>query len=273
MPAIERVSIEVSDRCSKACSFCYNASNPHGRFAWDPDALVAFVIDCAANGVRAVSFGGGEPLEYEPLFDVLARLRGILFRSLTTNGLLLTEAMLARLVDAGADKVHVSVHFPSRAREVERVIGQVHALERAGIRSGVNLLVARSELGAAAHAACALRDAGIGNERIVYLPKRGDDTPSPAEVARVAGGTQRFQSMTCLAACAKSERFCSVAADASVAWCSYTTTRRKLAARTHAALLAALDGLGLDFCGGAHGGLVRLSRRALDGHGVVRGGP
>jgi len=111
---IGRVSIEVSDRGSKACPFCYNASNPRGRFAWDLDALVAFVVDCAANGVRAVSLGGGEPLEYAPLFDVLESTRGVIFRSLTTNGLLLDDAMLTRLADARPDKVPLSVHFPAR---------------------------------------------------------------------------------------------------------------------------------------------------------------
>ena len=35
---------------------------------------------------KAVSFGGGEPLQYDDLFAVLERLRGTLFRSLTSNG-------------------------------------------------------------------------------------------------------------------------------------------------------------------------------------------
>jgi hypothetical protein len=79
---------------------------------------------------------------------------------------------------------------------------------------------------------------------------RGRDTPTAAEVADVAGG-RPFQSMTCLGGCGKSPRFCSVAWDRTVAWCSYTTARRPLGPATHAGLLAALDGLGLNFCGGA----------------------
>jgi organic radical activating enzyme len=39
---------------------------------------VSFVSDCAAHGVKAVSFGGGEPLQYDDLFPVLERLRGTL---------------------------------------------------------------------------------------------------------------------------------------------------------------------------------------------------
>jgi MoaA/NifB/PqqE/SkfB family radical SAM enzyme len=250
--SLERLSIEVTNRCQKACWFCYNHSGPEGETAWTPDELVGFVTDCAAHGVKAVSFGGGEPLQYEGLFNVMDRLRGTLFRSLTTNGLLLNEGMLDRLVAAAPDKVHVSIHFPERQAEVERVINNVQELANRGIRSGVNFVVARSNLPAATNAAAVVRAAGIGNERIVYLPMRGQDTPTPKELATVAGG-ERFQSMTCLLGCGPSPRFCSVRWDRTVAWCSYTRTRRVLPKLSYDALMNCLEGLGLEFCGGTDG--------------------
>ena len=245
---IERLSIELTRRCAKACWFCYSGSGPEGETRWTPEEVVTLVREGAAQGLRAVSFGGGEPLEYEGLFEVLGRLRGVLFRSLTTNGLLLDEERLGRLVEAGPDKVHVSLHFPGSVREVERVISQVHGLQERGVRSGVNLLVARSRLDEALGAAERVRASGIGNERIVYLPMRGQDTPSSEELGRVAGGA-RFQSMSCLLACGRSPRFCSLGWDRTVAWCSYTRTRRPLAEPGWAALTSALTGLGLEFCG------------------------
>jgi len=269
---IERMSIELTNRCSKACWFCYNESRPSGASTWSVAEVVSFIGDCARSGLRAVSFGGGEPLEYEGVLDILEQLRGTLFRSVTTNGLLLDRDRLDALVAVAPDKVHVSIHFPGRQAEVSRVIEQVSTLESRGIRSGVNLLVARSALAAAEAAASALRAAGIGNDRIVYLPMRARDTPTPGELARVAGGTALFQSMTCLPACAKSKRFCSISWDRMVGWCSYTRARRALGSLSYAALEQALDGLGLEFCGG-NNELVRLSRRPLDGHGMVRGRP
>lgn len=266
---LERVSIELTNRCGKACWFCYNTSRPEGATTWTVRDVVDFVRDCSAHGVKAVSFGGGEPLEYDGLFDVLAELRGVLFRSMTTNGLLLSDETVERLCEVAIDKVHVSVHFPGNARELQRVIASVDALARAGILSGVNLLVARSALDDARAAAAALRVAGISNERIVYLPMRGQDTPSPREIADVAAGP--FQSMTCLSVCGPSPRFASLRWDKTVAWCSYTTTRRPLDALSYAALARALEGLGLAFCGGSDDGLVRLPRRAQHGHDVVRG--
>ena len=93
MVAIERVSIEVTNRCDKACWFCYNHSHAEADTQWDPDELVEFVRDCSMNGVKAVSFGGGEPLQYEGLFEVINRLHGCIFRSMTTNGTRMPAAM------------------------------------------------------------------------------------------------------------------------------------------------------------------------------------
>src|SRR5437762_10445372 len=88
------ISIELTNRCAKACWFCYNHSRPEGATRWTVDDVVAFVLDCSAHGVEAVSFGGGEPLQFEGVFDVLTRLDGVLFRSLTSIGLLLGGAPL-----------------------------------------------------------------------------------------------------------------------------------------------------------------------------------
>src|SRR5687768_11862332 len=112
VPSLERISIELTNRCGKGCSFCYNASGRDGGTTWTVADLTAFCTDCADHRVAAVSFGGGEPLEFAGLFDVLAALRGRVFRSMTTNGLLLDAAAIARLRDAGIDKAHVSIHFP-----------------------------------------------------------------------------------------------------------------------------------------------------------------
>lgn len=245
---MERLSIELTDRCEKGCAFCYARARPDGAHAWRPEDVVALVNDCAAHGTRAVSFGGGEPLEYPPLLEVLEATRGRLFRSVTTSGLRLDERLDA-LVRAGPDKVHVSIHDPSDGHEVGRVIRQAGALAARGIPSGVNLLVRRSRLGAVAAASAALRRAGIGAERVVWLPLRlADDAPAPEELAAAAGGP--FQSATCLNRCARSPRFASLDARQRAAACSYTSSRARLGAMTSAALVAALAEAPLTPCGG-----------------------
>jgi hypothetical protein len=166
------------------------------------------------------------------------------------------------LVEARPDKVHVSIHFPDRVHEINRVVAQVTDLAGRGIKSGVNFLVTRSNLSAAREAAKRVRDAGIGNDRIVYLPMRGRDTPTPDELADVAGRAP-FQSMTCLTKCGPSPRFASVGWDTTAAWCSYTATRRPLPELTFAGLTAATTGLGLEFCGGTDDGSEPVGKRGL----------
>jgi MoaA/NifB/PqqE/SkfB family radical SAM enzyme len=246
---LQLLSIELTNRCSKACSFCYNHSGPEGTTEWRVEELLPFLQDCVRNGLKAVSFGGGEPLQYPGLFELLQQLDGLLFRSLTSNGLLLHGELFEKLIEAKPNKVHLSIHFPERTHEVERVIAQVHELDTNGIRSGVNFLVSRANLDAAKPAAKRVRESGIPNQRITYLPMRGRDTPTPEELAEVAG-REPFQSMTCLTNCAKSPRFASLGWDKTVAWCSYTETRVVLNELSYAELVRALTPLGLAYCGG-----------------------
>lgn len=247
MSHLEMVSIELTNACSKGCWFCYNHSHPRGSTTWHTDEIIDFVRDLAFHGVRAVSFGGGEPLEYEGLFDVLDDLHGVVYRSLTTNGLLLRGELLDRLIESRPNKVHISIHFPESQKEVTRVMENLETLSLHGINAGVNLVVRKTNVAAAQRAANRLREAGLDNRHIVYLPMRGQDTPTPADVHMVAGQT-RFQSMSCLTQCGPTPRFATVAWDKTAAWCSYTAERTPLGELTHRGLISALNGLGEDAC-------------------------
>jgi len=247
---MERLSIELTNRCDKHCSFCYNRSGPSGETRWTAQEVVDLVRDCVRHGTQAVSLGGGEPLLFAELTEVLTALRGHVFRSVTTNGLLLMEdAHFSKLLAARPEKVHVSIHRPAVTSEVERVTATVKKLEEAGIASGVNLLVPADQAAAAARTAQALHKAGIDNRRIIYLPQRRGNTPTPKMLAEIARAP--FQSMSCLNACGKSSRFCAIAWDKSVAWCSYTVARQPLPGLSHDGLSRALSSLALVPCSAA----------------------
>lgn len=246
---IELVSIELTNQCSKQCSFCYNGSKRGGATQWTVEELVAFIKDLSFSGVKAVSLGGGEPLEYPGLFEVLERTDGMLFRSMTTNGLLLDkEDNFQRLLSARPEKVHVSLHFPENRKEVQRVLRQVKAIAASDIIAGVNLLVRDDQLLAARAASDFFKAEGIGVAQIVYLPMKMSNPVSAKMVAFVAG-QQHFQSMSCLKACGKSERFCSVTWDKKVAWCSYTRSKARLETLDYQGIVQQLEHLNLIYCG------------------------
>ena len=247
-PMIKIISLELTNQCSKGCWFCYNKSNVHGKSNWKIPEIVNFVDDCQQNGVESFSFGGGEPLEFVGIFDLLPQISEKLFLSMTSNGLLLDNAKIKALAKTKINKVHISLHFPERKKEVERVVRQVKELEDHGIRSGINFLVTKSNLSYAIESANFVRSSGIDNKRIVYLPMKIYDSPTPDEMAKVAGGIH-FQSMSCLLKCQKSPRFCSVSWDKKVAWCSYTTAKKPLLHLNYHGLQTALQNLNLIFCG------------------------
>lgn len=246
---IKLVSIELTNQCGKQCFFCYNESNRNGSTLWKTDELVSLITDLSLNGVEAVSFGGGEPLEYSGIFEVLRQTRGMLFRSMTTNGLpLLKDDCFKKLIDSQPDKIHISLHFPENKSEVERITHQVSTIASKGILAGINLLIRNENIVAARSASDYLKANGILKEQIVYLPMRMKN-PVHSEVVKFVANDTHFQSIGCLMNCEKSERFCSISWNKKVAWCSYTPAKKALKTLDFAGIQHELNNLNLLYCG------------------------
>ena len=97
--------------------------------AWTPAEVIGFASDCIANGVKAVSLGGGEPLEYDGVFEIIAQLQPLAYLSLTTNGLPLEDSNVwGQLIQHTPDKIHITIHHPNEVQEVERVKRQIRRL-------------------------------------------------------------------------------------------------------------------------------------------------
>jgi uncharacterized protein (TIGR00661 family) len=103
--------------CSCRCAFC----SSRAKGWWTEDArsmgLDSWrrVIDQLRHlGFERVNLSGGEPLLFPQLPQLVEHIRSCgLVASLNTNGSLLTESKLRRLVAAGLSDVTVSLDFPS----------------------------------------------------------------------------------------------------------------------------------------------------------------
>jgi MoaA/NifB/PqqE/SkfB family radical SAM enzyme len=114
---------------------------------WKPEEVIRFASDCVAHGVRAVSLGGGEPFEYDGIFDVIDALYPKCYLSVTSNGLPLEEyEVWKRLLEHSPDKIHLTIHQPDNKEEVQRVIQMVLKLGKTKIKPGVNLLVGQDKI-------------------------------------------------------------------------------------------------------------------------------
>lgn len=237
---IEIISIDISNFCSKQCDFCYNRSNNQGCSLWKPQEVIDFGMDCVANGVKAISLGGGEPLEYVGVFDIISALREACYLTITSNGLPLEDRhVYEKLIEAKPDKIHISIHYPHIASEMKRVIRQIKQLQNTSIKPGVNLMVSQNQLAASREAYIQLRKI-LSPEQIILIPQRFSNIPTSKEVASISGG-EPFQSPSCLTKCEAPTQFCSVTWDKLASYCSFSSGKAPLEMLNYKGLCAALD--------------------------------
>ena len=224
---IELLSIDLSNYCSKQCSFCYNHSRKEGNTMWKPSEVISFASDCIKHGVKAVSLGGGEPFEYDGIFEVIDALYPQCYLSVTSNGLPLEECTIWQKLElCKPDKIHITIHHPDNDKEVERGEALLPRIEALGIKPGLNLLVGADQIEAAKEVFNRMSKI-LASDQIILVPQRFSNTPTPKELASVAAG-KPFQSPSCLLGCKRPENFCSVSWDKKVCSCSFAPCKEPL---------------------------------------------
>ena len=238
--SIELLSIDLSNYCSKQCSFCYNHSTREGNTLWKPQEVIDFASDCISHGVKAVSLGGGEPFEYDGVFEVIDALFPQCYLSVTSNGFPLeNEQIWDTLIGHKPDKIHITIHQPDNEAEVNRVERQVQRIASIGIKPGLNLLVGADKVDAAKKVYERLSKV-LDSDQIILVPQRFSNTPTPKQLASVAGG-KPFQSPSCLLKCQRPSNFCSVSWDKKVNSCSFAPNKEPLKSLDYNGLIEALE--------------------------------
>ncbi|HOZ47302.1 MAG TPA: radical SAM protein [Candidatus Hydrogenedentes bacterium] len=106
----------VTHRCNLRCAMCGVWNDPRIKSA-DPeltrDEWYAVVNSAKRLGVFLISITGGEPLLRDDVYDIIryGRDRGIGVH-ICTNGALLTDERVERLVSSGVNTVSISVESP-----------------------------------------------------------------------------------------------------------------------------------------------------------------
>jgi cyclic pyranopterin phosphate synthase len=143
---ITYLRVSVTDKCNLRCVYCM----PEEGLPWlkreeilSYEEIVEIVRAAASVGVRAIRLTGGEPLlrrNLPHLVEAIASVPGIEDIALSTNGLLLEEALPA-LTAAGLRRVNVSLdtlradRFEAIARRpgLEKVLAGIDAAIAAGL--------------------------------------------------------------------------------------------------------------------------------------------
>ena len=199
-----------------------------------------FASDCIAHGIKAVSLGGGEPFEYDGVFEVIEALYPKCYLSVTSNGLPLEDTdVWQKLEGCKPDKIHITIHQPDNVREVQRVESLLPRIEAIGIKPGLNLLVGADKIEAATKVFQQMTKI-LQSDQIILVPQRFSNTPTPKQLASVVGKVP-FQSPACLLACKRPDSFCSVSWDKKVNYCSFAIGKEKLETLDFKGLCHALD--------------------------------
>jgi len=102
------VRIIPTDKCNLNCSYCWQREdNP---VEMTEEAFCAYLRRARNLGAGVISFLGGEPMAWEPIYRAVAACTGEhILSDLTTNGTLLTAENIVSLGQAGLDYLNISV--------------------------------------------------------------------------------------------------------------------------------------------------------------------
>lgn len=146
----------VTRRCNLACAHCY----ARARRRADPDELTpaegrALLAALSRARVPAVILSGGDPFLREDVLDLVRAAAGLgLHAAVSTNGTLIDAATAARLREAGAGYVGVSIdgigarhdRFRGQAGAYETALRGLRHCRDAGLVTGLRFTLSRPTL-------------------------------------------------------------------------------------------------------------------------------
>ncbi len=173
----------VCKHCNMTCPHCYVAAGPRPSPSDLSTAQALAVLDdLARSGVRVVIFSGGEPLLRADLFELLAHAKQLgIAPQLSTNGVLIDEAVAARLRDHGVGYVGVSIDGRPEWNDAYRglpggydaALAGLAACRAVGLRTGVRITLTRKNVDQLEDVLSASEAVGVGRFYVSHLVYAG----------------------------------------------------------------------------------------------------
>ena len=144
-------------RCNLACQHCYSVSADRdfpGELS--TDEVFAVMADLRAFGVPALILSGGEPLLRHDIYEIADRAKALgFYTALSTNGTLVDEANIDRIVDARFDYVGISLdgrrerhdRFRRQAGAFDRSLAALRLCRDRAIKVGVRFTLTQDNAG------------------------------------------------------------------------------------------------------------------------------
>ncbi|MCD8042592.1 MAG: radical SAM protein [Tannerellaceae bacterium] len=137
LAAPESLHIELTSCCPLQCQQCYKE---HGEQELAGGVLHNLIRQAEKAAVFQIALGGGEPLLYPDLPDVIAAITGRgMAATITTSGVGLTREKIARLTAAGINHIQVSLNGSTEEVNKQSRDGYKEACRALGLLAGTTL--------------------------------------------------------------------------------------------------------------------------------------
>ncbi len=146
------VHIGITNRCNLQCPSCYVVKDPSRDLPLDQGrALILQLIDAR---VLNIAFGGGEPLLYPNIWELLETCQRHMNCAITTNATLITQESAQKLAQLGPPFMQVSLNGQTESQNAQvrttssfnDAIRGIEHLKNAGIPFGINYIVTPQNL-------------------------------------------------------------------------------------------------------------------------------
>lgn len=112
-----RISVEVTNHCNQRCPLCPRLGFTRPLGFMDPELFARIADECAPHPTTLWLHFLGEPLLHPDLAGMIRRAKaaGVRTVGLSTNAVLLREALLDAILDSGLDRLECSMDAVNRA--------------------------------------------------------------------------------------------------------------------------------------------------------------
>lgn len=175
---------ELTHRCPLRCPYCSNpVALEDAKTELATEEWRRVLEEAASLGVYQVHFSGGEPLLRKDLSDLVRHANALgLYTNLITSGILLDEAKVAALAEAGLEHVQLSLQ-DATAGPADRVAGSPGAHEKklkaarrvreAGLALTINCVFHRQNLERLSEVIALALELGAGRLEIAHAQYYG----------------------------------------------------------------------------------------------------
>lgn len=136
MEYLDTVSIETASKCNLKCKMCSHPTNERKAHFMSPDDFKTIIDRLEKTKIRRLLFNMGEPLMNKHLFQMVAyaKTKGF-FVYISTNGLLMDERVIGKILSTGVDALKISIEgYTKEVYESIRIGGDFDALFRNVVR-------------------------------------------------------------------------------------------------------------------------------------------